>query len=65
MRARTHRTATCRRFPADRTTSLIRQLCAERAILREEIKQLNAAVHIYRELARREDRPTAAILRPS
>jgi hypothetical protein len=59
MRARTSRSSSCRR-PSPRTARLIRQLCDERARLREEVKQLNAAVHIYRELARRADRIVAA-----
>jgi hypothetical protein len=32
---------------------IIRQLCAERARLAEEVKQLSAAVRIYKELAQR------------
>jgi hypothetical protein len=31
-------------------------LRAERATLREEVRQLSAAVHIYRELAKRAER---------
>jgi hypothetical protein len=54
------RNATCRRRPSPHTTRLIRGLCAERAALREEVKQLSAAVHIYRELARRAGHPVAA-----
>jgi hypothetical protein len=32
---------------------VIRQLCEQRALLQEEVRQLSAAVHIYRELAQR------------
>jgi hypothetical protein len=32
---------------------VIRQLCIQRALLQEEIRQLSAAVNIYRELAER------------
>jgi hypothetical protein len=32
---------------------VIRQLCAERARLAEEVRQLSAAVRIYKELAQR------------
>ena len=55
MRYRTRRrTHTSRRSRAgNRTLRVLRQLCAERARLAEEVKQLSAAVAIYRDLAER------------
>jgi hypothetical protein len=38
---------------SDRNLQLIRDLCAERARLVEEVKQLSAAVQVYKEVARR------------
>jgi hypothetical protein len=42
-----------RRRTAGRTMRVLRQLCADRARLTEEVKQLSAAVAIYKELAQR------------
>ena len=39
--------------PEPDTIQVIRDLCVERARLQEEIRQLSAAVLIYKELARR------------
>jgi hypothetical protein len=54
MRA-TRATSLCRsrRQASDRTRQLIRQLRAERENLQEEVKQLSAAIQIYKEVARR------------
>jgi hypothetical protein len=52
MRARTRQELISSR---SRSIRVIRRLCAERSVLREEVRQLNAAVNIYRELARRPD----------
>jgi hypothetical protein len=52
MRA-TSTSAGCRRRSSKPRARLIRELCSERARLREEVKQLMAAIHIYRELASR------------
>jgi hypothetical protein len=38
---------------------LIRELCIERARLREEVRQLTASILIYQELTRRSGAPTA------
>ena len=40
-------------MPEPDTIQVIRDLCVERARLQEEIRQLSAAVLIYKELARR------------
>jgi hypothetical protein len=53
MQARKRAVAVTRRRPNDRTLRVIRQLCEQRALLQEEVRQLSAAVHIYRELAER------------
>lgn len=47
------RTRTSRTQTNGRTLRVLRQLCAERARLVEEVKQLSAAVAIYKELAAR------------
>jgi hypothetical protein len=53
MRAHTRRTLKHRHHTVNRTVRVIRQLCAERARLAEEVKQLSAAMRIYKVLAQR------------
>jgi len=53
MRYRKRLTMTRRNRAAGRALRVLQQLCAERARLAEEVKQLSAAVHIYKELAER------------
>jgi hypothetical protein len=45
--------------PSTQNLELIRDLCAERARLLEEVKQLSAAVQVYKELARRAAAPVS------
>jgi DNA-binding CsgD family transcriptional regulator len=40
------------RHTADRSHRVIRKLCSQCSQLQEEVKQLSAAVQIYKELAR-------------
>jgi hypothetical protein len=49
----TMRTPNRKFTPNPNTIEVIRGLCIERAKLQEEIRQLSAAVLIYKELARR------------
>jgi len=53
MRGQTRRLPRRRHCTVPRTLRVIRQLCAERARLAEEVRQLSAAVRIYKELAQR------------
>jgi ribosomal protein RSM22 (predicted rRNA methylase) len=49
---RSRKSPRLRRPTADRSHRVIRKLCSQCSQLQEEVKQLSAAVQIYKELAR-------------